>query len=132
VLSRVRVPYILTHTGEPGEAMLSFFTTALDHLHRAGIKDVILDPGLGFGKTLEQNYECLHQLGLLRQLGCPVMIGLSRKSMIYRVVGGTPQQAQNGTTAAHILALMNGADILRVHHVKLAKEAIQIWKKFSN
>jgi len=131
VLSRTRVPYIITYPGEPGAAMLAFFASRIDRLHKAGVTDVIVDPGLGFGKTLEQNYECIRQLPILRHLGCPMMIGLSRKSMIYNALGCTPYEALNGTTAAHMLALINGANILRVHDVKQAKESIQIWKKYS-
>jgi len=132
IVARARVPYIYTYPGGEAEEMLAFFAAGLNRLHRAGVKDVILDPGLGFGKTLEQNYACLKQLPQIKVLNCPVMVGLSRKSMICQVLECTPQQALNGTTAAHILALNGGADILRVHDVKEAKEAIRIWKKSFN
>lgn len=132
VLARVGVPYIIAYPGEPGGAMLSYFATALDNLHKANVTNVILDPDLGFGKTLEQNYQSLKYISLLKQLGCPVLVGLSRKSMIYQTLDCSPKEALNGTTAAHMLALMNGADILRVHDVKAAKEAIKIWKKYLN
>lgn len=136
LLSRARVPYILTHPAgacarwdeqtDVMSDMLAFFSFRLDELHRAGVKDVILDPGLGFGKTLEQNYHILMHLNQLDVLDCPVMVGLSRKSMIYNALNTDPMHALNGTTAAHVVALMQGASVLRVHDVREAKEVIRI------
>jgi len=132
VLAPSRAIYILTYPGAPGSEMLHFFSSSLDRLYQAGIHDVILDPGLGFGKTLQQNYECLSSLPLLQPFHCPVMVGLSRKSMIYNVLNTTPQFSLNGTTAAHMMALTQGATILRVHDPKQAKETIQIWEMCSH
>lgn len=126
LLQRIGVPYILTHPRE--EDMLSFFSYQLDRLHRAGVADVIIDPGLGFGKTISQNYTILREMNQLQLLECPIMIGLSRKSMIYDVLGVTAQEALNGTTAAHMAALKAGANILRVHDVSEAKQTVQIYK----
>lgn len=136
VLARACVPYILTH---PAEAcaqwneqtdvmsdMLAFFSFRLDELHRAGVKDVILDPGLGFGKSLKQNYHILMHLKQWAVLDCPVLVGLSRKSMIYNVLNTDPTHALNGTTAAHAVALLQGVSMLRVHDVLEAKEVIKI------
>jgi len=130
VLSRVRVPYILAYPYGADGKMLEWISRQLDCLHKAGVTDVMVDPALGFGKNLEQNYQCLRELNVLRFLGCPVLVGLSLKSMIYQTLDCSPQQALNGTTAAHVLALMNGANILRVHNAKAAKQAIKIWKKY--
>lgn len=136
LLAHARVPYVLTHPAgacarwneqtDVMSDMLTFFSFHLDRLHQAGVKDVILDPGLGFGKTLEQNYHILMHLKQLSVLDCPIMVGLSRKSMIYNALHTNPQQALNGTTAAHVVALMQGASVLRVHDVQEAKEVIKI------
>jgi len=142
VVVNARVPYILTHPREACEGwtqdtdvaseLLHFFACQLDRLHRAGVADVILDPGLGFGKTVEQNYAILKHIGLLKQLGAPVLIGLSRKSMLYKPLGISPEEALNATTAAHVLALMNGADILRVHDVREARQAGEVVGMFKS
>lgn len=95
--------------------------------NRAGVKDLVVDPGYGFGKTVEHNYELLRGMSALRILERPILVGISRKSMIYRALGRTPEEALNGTTALHMIALQNGADILRVHDVKEAKECIQLY-----
>lgn len=91
-----------------------------------GVNDVIIDPGFGFGKTVEQNYELLKQLSLFRELGCPLLAGLSRKTMLYKFLETTPQNVLNATTVVNTIALMHGADILRVHDVKEACEAVKI------
>ena len=124
-LQQISVPYILTHPR--GEGMLSFFSYQLDRLHQAGVADVIIDPGLGFGKTLSQNYTILREINQLHLLACPIIVGLSRKSMIYNTLGVTAQEALNGTTAAHMAALRGGVHLLRVHDVREAKQAIQIY-----
>lgn len=91
-----------------------------------GAKDLIIDPGFGFGKTLAHNYELLGKMEELSIFGLPILVGVSRKSMIYNLLGGTPEDALNGTTAINTIALMKGADILRVHDVKPAAEAVKI------
>jgi dihydropteroate synthase len=95
----------------------------------AGLNDIIIDLGFGFGKTIEHNYQLLSDLASFKFLDCPILIGLSRKSMIYKVLNSDPESALNGTTALHMFALLNGANILRVHDVKEAKEVIALYKK---
>ena len=90
------------------------------------MKDIIIDPGFGFGKTLEQNYHLLNNLDFFNSLNCPILVGTSRKSMIYRALNSTTEDALNGTSIVNTLALLKGANILRVHDVKEAKEAIKI------
>ncbi len=138
-VANLRVPYILTHMrGTPQdmqqrtdyedvtkEVLVSLGRRA-EQLHEMGVCDVILDPGFGFAKTLEQNYELLARMNVLKELGLPLLVGVSRKSMVYRLLGCTPQEALNGTTVLHTLALIGGANILRVHDVKPAVEAIRI------
>ena len=92
-----------------------------------GLKELIIDPGFGFGKTLEHNYQLLNRLEVFKILGKPVLAGLSRKSMIYKITGGTPETALAGTTAAQMVALQKGASILRVHDVQEARDTIRIW-----
>lgn len=140
VVARARIPYILTHPREACtdwneqtnvlQEMLSFFAFRLDRLHRAGVSNVWIDPGLGFGKSLEQNYTLIRRLAELKVLGCPIVVGASRKSMVYKLLHLQPSEALNGTTAVHVLALMNGADILRVHDVKEAQQVIQIIQQY--
>jgi dihydropteroate synthase len=98
-------------------------------LHQMGVADVILDPGFGFAKTIDQNFELLRHLDQLALYGYPVLAGLSRKSMVYRTLNGTADTALNGTTVLNTIALSKGARILRVHDVKPATEAIQLYKK---
>jgi dihydropteroate synthase len=95
-----------------------------------GVTDVVVDPGFGFAKTVEQNYELLKKLSYFQELNVPVLAGLSRKSMLYNLVGTDAGAALNATTAANMLALMGGAKILRVHDVKEAKEAITIYNQY--
>lgn len=136
------VPYILMHMkGNPQTMqqapryddllteMLQYFGSKVQQLHELGVKDIILDPGFGFAKTLEHNYELMNRLQDLRVLGLPMLVGVSRKSMIYRLLGGTPESALNGTSVLNTLALMKGASILRVHDVKETVEVVQIVKK---
>lgn len=137
--ARARVPYILTHTrGTPATMsqmteyehlvpeVIDFLQHRLDLLHSAGMADVIVDPGFGFAKTVEQNYELLRHLRDLEVLESPILVGVSRKSMIQRVLEVDAEHALNGTTALHMVALRNGANLLRVHDVRAAKEAIKI------
>lgn len=106
--------------------VFNFLKKRLIQLNRLGIHDIILDPGFGFGKSVEHNYQLLQHLSVLRTLGLPVLAGLSRKSMICKVLHVNPANALNGTTALHAVALLQGAKILRVHDVKEAVETIEL------
>ncbi|MCR4592649.1 MAG: dihydropteroate synthase [Bacteroidaceae bacterium] len=136
------VPYILMHMkGNPQtmqvephyddllSEMLQYFGHKVQQLHELGVKDIILDPGFGFAKTLEHNYELMNRMQDLQVLGLPMLVGVSRKSMIYKLLGGAPEGALNGTSVLNTLALLKGASILRVHDVKEAVEVVQIVKK---
>ncbi|MBN2610097.1 MAG: dihydropteroate synthase [Bacteroidales bacterium] len=139
-ISRLGIPYIMMHMqGTPRTMqnnphyddvvndLLKFFSEKVKKATLAGIADIIVDPGFGFGKTIEHNYALLGRLGDFKKiLELPVMAGLSRKSMIYKHLGVTPEEAHNGTTVLNTIALMNGASILRVHDVKEAREAIRL------
>jgi dihydropteroate synthase len=103
-----------------------YFSQRIEVAKSAQIKDIIIDPGFGFSKTLEQNYELLNKLELLKLLELPMLIGISRKSMIYKLLNITPKDALNGTTALNTIALQKGANILRVHDVKEAIECIKL------
>lgn len=109
--------------------MLQFFGRQLEKLHAHHVHDIIIDPGFGFGKTLEQNYFLMDNLEVFQELNLPILVGISRKSMIYKLLETTPDGALNGTTVLNTIALMKGADILRVHDVK---EAVEIKKILSN
>jgi len=136
-------PYVLMHMqGTPGTMqrqpqyenvvaeVLDFFITQTGLLRAAGLRDIVLDPGFGFGKTVEHNYLLLRNLSVFSQtLGLPVLAGLSRKSMICKVLKVNPDRALNGTTALHMVALQNGANILRAHDVQEAREVIQLWEQ---
>ena len=141
-IADLNVPYIMMHTqGTPENMQLNpsytdvvkevllFLSERLEKLNLLGVNDVIADPGFGFGKTLDQNYEILDKLDFFSMLEIPLMVGLSRKSMVYNLIESTPDDALNGTSIVHAIALLNGADILRVHDVKQAKEAITIVNK---
>ena len=129
MVSRLRVPYILMSQQPTIREMLLSFAEKVQQLRDLGAKDIILDPGFGFGKTLEQNYQIMGELDKLQVMGLPLLVGLSRKSMIYRLLGFTPDESLNGTTALNTIALMKGASILRVHDVKEAIECCRIvWK----
>lgn len=126
--------YVLTHNGPytSDEAVVDYFCRRADMAFRAGVKDLWIDPGFGFGKTVDENYRMLALLPWLKQmLGMPVLVGLSRKSMITVPLATVPQDALEGTVAANTIALMNGADILRVHDVLPAKQLITIYSKFA-
>jgi dihydropteroate synthase len=110
--------------------LLGYFSGKINQLVHLGVKDIIVDPGFGFAKTLDQNYEVLAKLNYLRQLEHPILCGISRKSMIYNLLNITPEESLNGTTALNMLCLLNGANILRVHDVKAAVEAIKIFEKY--
>jgi dihydropteroate synthase len=139
VVAKYNCPYILMHMRGTPQNMQEFttydslfkdiaayFSTKINALKKLGIHDIIIDPGFGFSKTLEQNYELLNTLSDLQFLGCPILVGFSRKSMIYKKLGITAQEALNGTTILNTKAILNGAKILRVHDVKEAKEVIQL------
>jgi dihydropteroate synthase len=108
--------------------VLDFLQKRITQLSMFGVKDILVDPGFGFGKTTAQNYELLKNLDLFNVLEKPLLVGVSRKSMIYKTLNCTPENALNGTTAVHFAALMAGAKILRVHDVKEAKEAVAIYE----
>jgi dihydropteroate synthase len=112
--------------------VLDFLIEELGRLKAYNPTDVIIDPGFGFGKTVEHNYELLKNLGLFKILECPIMVGISRKSMISKVTGSSSEEALNGTTALHMLALQNGADILRVHDVKEAVEVRKLYQAYTS
>jgi dihydropteroate synthase len=103
----------------------------VEALHEMGVADIILDPGFGFGKTMTQNYEMMARLEEFRLLGCPLLVGVSRKSMIYKLLDTNPEEALNGSTALHTIALTKGAHILRVHDVKEATQCIKIVNKLN-
>lgn len=141
-VAELHVPYILMHMqGTPQDMqkaphydnlMCEVFRSLgkrVEDLHEMGVADVIVDPGFGFGKTMAQNYEMMARLGEFRLLGCPILVGISRKSMVYRLLDTTPEESLNGTTALNTIALMNGASILRVHDVREAVEAIKIYRQ---
>ena len=131
VVSQLGVPYILMSQQPTIEAMLSEWADDVQQLRSMGAKDIILDPGFGFGKTLDNNYEVLSQLEQLLVMELPVLVGVSRKSMIYKLLGMTPQEALNGTTALNTIALMKGASILRVHDVREAVECVKLYRQCS-
>ncbi len=139
LVAKLEVPYIAMHLkGNPHtmqqEAnysdlvpeVLVYFSEKVKQLTKLGIKDVIIDPGFGFAKTREQNFELLRNLSSFKRLGLPILVGVSRKSMIYKTLEISANEALNGTTALNMFALLQGADILRVHDVKEAKETIEL------
>ncbi len=138
-VAELNVPYIMMHMqGTPQDMqkhprydnllkeVFLYFARKVQQLRDLGVKDIILDPGFGFGKTVEHNYELLSHLEEFRVFELPLLVGVSRKSMIYRLLGTTPQEALNGTTVLDTISLMKGADILRVHDVREAVETVKI------
>lgn len=138
-IARLQVPYILMHMkGDPqtmqtqtGYAdfmvdLSSYFESKVALLRQLGVVDIIIDPGFGFAKTLEQNYELLDKLEVLKSFDLPLLVGISRKSMIYELLDISPSDAVNGTTVVHTMALLKGANLLRVHDVKPAVEAVKL------
>lgn len=138
-IAKYNKPFVIMHTkGDPksmqinpeyvdvNAEILNFFKSRIKYFNDLGVKQLILDPGFGFGKTVEHNYEILKNLKRYKSLGLPVLVGLSRKSMINKVLKITPPEALNGTTSLNTVALLNGANILRVHDVKEAKEVIKL------
>lgn len=142
-VAKLQVPYVCMHMKGTPENMqehanyenvtrevLDFFIQKTDECRKAGINDVIIDPGFGFGKTISHNFTLLKELLAFKMLEKPIMAGLSRKSTIYKTLGITAEEALNGSTVLHTLALQNGANILRVHDVKEAKEVISLWERY--
>ena len=143
-VGELKVPYICMHMkGTPAtmnreavyedvtKEVLDFFIRRMEDCRKAGIHDLILDPGLGFAKTTAHNFELLRHLDIFKMTGKPLLVGLSRKSTVYRTLGVTPEQALNGTTVLHTIALLKGADILRVHDPKEAKEVIALIEAYN-
>lgn len=126
MVARLRVPYILMSVQPTIREMLLAFAREVQQLRDFGAKDIILDPGFGFGKTLEQNYQVMNEIEKLQTMELPILVGISRKSMIYKLLGSTPRESLNGTTVLNTLSLMKGASILRVHDVKEAVECCKI------
>ena len=129
MMARLRVPYILMSVEKDIEGMLKTWSEELNLLRSLGVKDVILDPGFGFGKTIDDNYRVMAHMQNLKILGVPLLVGVSRKSMVYRLLDTSPEEALNGTTALHVVSLLKGASILRVHDVRQAVEAVRIVEK---
>jgi dihydropteroate synthase len=145
VVEKLNVPYIMMHMkGEPRTMqnnpvyddivadILKWFSERIFRLQASGVKDIIIDPGFGFGKTIAHNFELMRRLGDLIIAGLPVLIGVSRKSLIWKTLKITADEALNGTTALNTIALVNGADILRVHDVKEAVQTVQLFSKIKN
>ena len=132
MVARLRVPYIFMSHASDIRGVLMESVDVANRLHSLGQNDLIVDPGFGFGKTLEQNYEVLRQLELLGLAGMPVLVGVSRKSMVYRLLGTSADAALNGTTVLHTVALQKGASILRVHDVREAVECVKIVESITN
>ena len=138
-VANLKVPYILMHMkGNPRNMtensnyhdvtneICKYFSEKIEEARLEGINDLIIDPGFGFSKTTEQNYELLNNLDFLKQFQKPLLVGVSRKSMIYKILNSTPEKALNGTSILHTVSLLKGADILRTHDVKEAAECIKI------
>ena len=126
MVAKLGVPYVLMSVKSELHDMLRTFAVEVDMLRSLGVRDIILDPGFGFGKTLEDNYRLMSQLDRLSVMGLPLLVGVSRKSMIYRLLDSRPENALNGTTALHAISLMKGASILRAHDVRAAVETCRI------
>lgn len=147
-IAQLNVPYVLTSapgftTAQPTPAgnptsddvlrdTFLFFAERVNRLHDMGVNDIVLDPGFGFGKTLRQNYDLMAHLHEFREFGLPILVGISRKSMIHRLLNCTPEEALNGTTALHAIALEKGAHLMRVHDVKAAAEVVSIHQQLHN
>ena len=142
LIAELQIPYIIMHMrGTPRtmqndtsysdllREIIEFFSRQTGKLKHSGVPDIIIDPGFGFGKSTEQNFQMLYHLGVFRMFNMPLMVGLSRKSMIYKSLDTTPEHALNGTTALNMMALERGADILRVHDVAEARQVVRLFKK---
>lgn len=144
-ISRLNVPYVLMHMqGKPStmqtqpvydnvvEEVFDFFVEKVGALRALGVKDIVIDPGFGFGKLIEHNYTLLRSLHVFKVLGLPILAGLSRKSMIYKLLEIEATEALIGTAALHMVALQQGSRILRVHDVREANEVIKLWSQLEN
>lgn len=129
MVARLDVPYILMSVKPNVETMLMAYAREIQQLRDLGVKDIILDPGFGFGKTLDDNYRLMAEMDKLHVLGLPLLVGVSRKSMIYKLLDTAPAGSLNGTTVLHTLSLMKGVSILRAHDVREAVEAVKITSK---
>lgn len=140
VVASLQVPYVLMHMKGTPQTMqqeavyenvtrevLDFLISKTDHCHKAGIRDIIIDPGFGFGKTIAHNFELLRNLSVFKIINRPLLLGISRKSFIWKTLGISAEEALNGTTAMNMAGLMNGATILRVHDVKEAIETVRLF-----
>jgi dihydropteroate synthase len=145
IVSGSHAPLVMMHMlGTPGQMpvrpfysditsdVLKFFVERIRVLREAGVTDIVLDPGFGFGKSVEDNFALLRKLEVFQFLELPLMIGISRKSMIWRTLGISSEEALIGTTALHMIALQKGVDILRVHDVAAARQTIQLYQRFSS
>ncbi len=143
VVAASGLPYILMHMKGTPETMQSqpgyddimlelliFFSEKIHSLRSKGIVDIIIDPGIGFGKSIEDNFDLIRRMPSLRIFDCPILLGLSRKSFIYRTLECSAHDALNGTTAMHMLGLQNGADLIRVHDVRQAVECVELWMAY--
>ena len=144
-IAQLGVPYIIMHMkGTPQDMqthphydnllkeVFYYFSEKVSKLRDLGVKDIILDPGFGFGKTIEHNYQLMNHLEEFSTFELPLLVGISRKSMIYKLLGTSPEEALNGTTALNTMSLLKGANILRVHDVKAATEAVKIVEKMKS
>ncbi|MAO08303.1 MAG: dihydropteroate synthase [Alteromonas sp.] len=142
-VAKLQVPYVAMHMKgtpktmnsqtqykNPTQEIVQYFSEKLAAARELGINDIIVDPGFGFAKTTAQNFELLNNLALFKALDVPLLVGISRKSMIYKNLGISPEEALNGTTALHSIALLKGAHILRVHDVKEAMECVKLMENF--
>lgn len=144
-VANLGLPYVLMHMrGRPADMdqktdyidmlfdLMKFFSQKLRELSGLGISDLIIDPGFGFAKSREQNFKLINELSTFHVLDRPLLVGISNKSMIYKTIGVTKDEATNGTTAMHMVALQNGAAILRAHNVQYALETINLWEELNN
>jgi dihydropteroate synthase len=145
IIGELKVPYVCMHMKGVPETMqhetkyedvtkeiLDFFIAKIEECRQAGIDDVIIDPGLGFGKNISQNLKLLKELSIFKMLEKPIMTGVSRKSTIYKLLKISAEDSLNGTTVLNTIALLNGASILRVHDIKEAKEAITLTEAYGH
>lgn len=131
MVSRLGVPYVYMSRKATMTDILLDCAEAVDTLRSMGQKDIVLDPGFGFGKTVDDNYQVMNELERMQMLHLPILVGISRKSMIYKFLGSSPEESLNGTTALNTISLMKGADILRVHDVKEAVECMRLFSHLS-
>ena len=144
-IAQLQVPVVLMHMqGKPADMqikpeytdvlneVMNFLQERVSDYNDLGVKDIIIDPGIGFGKSVQHNYRLIAELQFFDALNCPILVGVSRKSLINKLLNIQPEQALNGTTAVHMLALERGANLLRVHDVQAAKEAIAIFNACRN